>query len=399
MNIKRSQTYCKLSHVSLAVQNEGDVCVCNKNTQSFEDGKRNKLYLHEVGLERMWRSPTRRLVTAGLDHGKRIPSCQACWNDEDAGIKSTRQIFNEILETLEPLTDQPRIFILKPTNACNMGCRTCQPSTSTTLYQDFYKLDTELKNFDGSLKDYTGQFESIRLGLGKQNLAMWDTFRKWIPGLVFLDVYGGEPMLAPAMWDELLQADVSNTKIQFHTNGTIWNQEYADLLHKFKQVQISVSIDSHIPEQLKYIRHKVDVDQLYINLKKYIDLSHRYSNILVNICFTVSIYNIWYADQITTELSKFKIPVTVNVVYGPEQYDMRHLPLEIKKLLADRLATNEHCQNLVGLLTHVIPGCDIWWPKFWQEVQVLDQIRSQSFAEVFPEYYQAILPYLPNESS
>jgi hypothetical protein len=143
----------------------------------------------------------------------------------------------------------------------------------------------------------------------------------------------------------------------------------------------------------------VDVDQLYINLKKYIDLSHRYSNILVNICFTVSIYNIWYADQITTELSKFKIPVTVNVVYGPEQYDMRHLPLEIKKLLADRLATNEHCQNLVGLLTHVIPGCDIWWPKFWQEVQVLDQIRSQSFAEVFPEYYQAILPYLPNESS
>ena len=27
----QSKTYCKLSHVSLAVQNKGDCCVCNKN--------------------------------------------------------------------------------------------------------------------------------------------------------------------------------------------------------------------------------------------------------------------------------------------------------------------------------------------------------------------------------
>jgi MoaA/NifB/PqqE/SkfB family radical SAM enzyme len=398
MSVKDSPTYCKLSHVSLAVQNEGDVCVCNKNTQSFEDGKRNKLYLHKAGLERMWRSPTRKLITTALDHGKRIASCQACWDDEDAGVKSARQAFNEKLADLEPLPTQPRILILKPTNTCNMGCRMCQPSTSTTLYQDFFKLDTELKKFSGSFKDYTGQFETIRLGLGKQNADIWDTFRQWVPGLEFLDVYGGEPMLAPAMWDQLLQADVSDTKIQFHTNGTIWNQEYIDLLPKFKEVQIAVSIDSHIPEQLKYIRHKVDVDHLYANLQKYIGLSQQHSNISVNICFTVSIYNIWYADQITTELAKHGVPVTVNVVYGPDQYDMRHLPWEIKKPLAARLADNEYCHALVNLLNHNIPGCDIWWPKFWAEVKILDRIRSQSFAEAFPEYYQAILPYLPNES-
>jgi MoaA/NifB/PqqE/SkfB family radical SAM enzyme len=396
MPINKSSTYCKLSHVSLAIQNEGDVCVCNKNTQSFHDGKRNKLYLHEVGLDRMWQSPTRKLITTALDYGKRIPSCQDCWNDEDAGIKSTRQIYNELLETLEPSKNQPRILILKPTNACNMGCRMCQPSTSTTLYQDFYKLDTKLKKFQGSFKDYTKQFETIRLGLGKQNLEIWNTFKQWIPNLVFLDVYGGEPMLATAMWDSLLQSDVSNTKMQFHTNGTIWNQKYVDLLPKFKEVQIAISIDSHIPEQLKYIRHKVDVDQLYTNLTRYINLSHQYSNISVAICFTVSIYNIWYADQITDELAKFGIPVNINVVYGPEQYDMRHLPVEIKQTLALRLSKNKHCHELVRLLNHTIPGCDIWWPKFWKEVQILDQIRGQSFDKVFDEYYKALIPYLPN---
>jgi sulfatase maturation enzyme AslB (radical SAM superfamily) len=277
----------------------------------------------------------------------------------------------------------------------------CQPSTSTSLYQDFYQRDIELKNFAGPFSEYTKQFETIRLGLGKNNLSVWDTFEEWLPNLHFLDMYGGEPMLAPAMWDRMVACAnndlVSKVSIQFHTNGTIWNQTYIDTLSKFKRVQIAISIDSHIPEQLSYIRHLVDVDKLYLNLKKYIELSRQHSNISVNICFTPNIYNIWYADEIYAGLSEFNLPISINPVYGPEQYDMRHLPIPVKNQIIKKLEKNKkpNLLKLVKLLNHTIPGCDIYWPKFWKEAQILDRIRNQKFEQVFPEYYEAIKPFLP----
>jgi hypothetical protein len=166
-------------------------------------------------------------------------------------------------------------------------------------------------------------------------------------------------------------------------------------LSKFKRVQIAISIDSHIPEQLSYIRHLVDVDKLYLNLKKYIELSRQHSNISVNICFTPNIYNIWYADEIYAGLSEFNLPISINPVYGPEQYDMRHLPIPVKNQIIKKLEKYKKLDLLVKLLNHTIPGCDIYWPKFWKEAQILDRIRNQKFEQVFPEYYEAITPFLP----
>jgi wyosine [tRNA(Phe)-imidazoG37] synthetase (radical SAM superfamily) len=404
-----SSTYCKLSHVSLAVQNRGDCCVCNKNTASLPaDTQGTPAYLDNTGLQKMWNNMFRRMVPIELDKGNRIESCQACWNDEDAGVVSTRQMFNESLKDLEPALDQPRILILKPSNVCNLGCRMCQPTTSTGLYQDFYKLDTELNSFTGTFKEYTSQFEPIRDGFGRDNLPVWNTFEDWIPGLTFLDLYGGEPLLAPAMWERMIRAanagKTGNTDIQMHTNGTIWNQEYIDCFTKFKTGRIGVSIDASDPAQLAYIRHGVNVARLNENLEKFIELSKQHTNISVYICLTVSIYNIWYVDEILAELDKYGIYIGVNVVYGPEQYDFRHMPDSTKWKIRRKFANSPvnsnpkykaHLDHLLSLLDHIIPGCDVWWPKFWKEVQALDRIRDQKFADVFPEYYEALKPHLP----
>ena len=139
--MSNSPTYCKLSHVSLAIQNMGDACVCNKNTASFQDANGNRKFLYEAGFDELWNLESRKLISIKLDSGEPVESCCACWNDEAAGVKSSRQIFNEQLADLEPLVDQPRVLILKPSNVCNLSCRTCQPATSSGLYQDFYKFN------------------------------------------------------------------------------------------------------------------------------------------------------------------------------------------------------------------------------------------------------------------
>jgi hypothetical protein len=400
MTETKSATYCKLSHVSLAVQNKGDCCVCNKNNASFGNPINGEaMYLYNTGLQDMWDSPPRKEIIAKLDAGEKISSCHACWNDEAAGVQSTRQKYNQDLATLDMPEDQPHVLILKPSNVCNLGCRTCQPATSTGLYQDFYKLEQVQGSFEGSFKEYTSQFETIRDGFGRDNLPVWDTFERWLPGLVFLDLYGGEPLLAPAMWERMIRVanagNAVNTDVQMHTNGTIWNQEYIDCLPKFKSARIGVSIDAIDPAHSSYIRHGFDSEKVFKNLQKFIDLSIQHDTVSVYICLTVSIFNIWYLDEIIKGLSKYGVNVGVNVVYTPEQYDFRHLPQPVKNTLIERFTNytgpgKNKLEPIVKLLQNNIPDCNIYFPKFWYELNNLDQIRNVKFAEVMPEYFEAL---------
>jgi hypothetical protein len=399
-----SQTYCKLSHVSLAIQNKGDACVCNKNTSSFTDSHGNLKFLYNTGLKEIWDLDSRKSISIRLDNGERVDGCQSCWNDEAAGVKSSRQSFNKQLINVDPMDEQPRVLIIKPSNVCNLSCRTCQPVTSSGLYQDFYKLETEQNTFSGTFKEYTSQFETIRDGFGQDNVAVWDTFEQWIPGLTFLDIYGGEPMLAPAMWERMISAGnagtTSNTDAQMHTNGTIWNQDYIDCLHKFKSFNIGLSIDAARPDQLSYIRNGVDINRLTENIGKYIKLTKTHSNVTAYICLTVSIFNIWYIDEIIDELGKYGLQIGVNVVDAPEQYDFRHLPGEVKNTLIEKFNNYKgnypiQMSNLVNLLKHNIPRCNILFPKFWYELIALDKIRNQKFKDVMPEYYNAITTAQP----
>jgi sulfatase maturation enzyme AslB (radical SAM superfamily) len=386
-----------MPHINLAMQNNGDVCVCNKNTESFKDGKHNLLHIHKDGLAKIWNSHTRKMIAAGLDHGKRLPGCQACWNDEDAGVESNRQRFNKVFADVKPSKAQPKVLIIKPGNVCNLGCRMCNPATSTSMYQDFYKLDTDRKSFSGTLKDYTNQFELIREGFSKDNNLVWPVLKEWTNELIFIDIYGGEPMLAPTIW-EVLEHSVQNgssknTSIEFHTNCTIWNEKYINLLPAFKSVDIGISIDHHEHKQLSYIRHGVDAETLLTNLEKYKQLELENSSINLHITLTVTPYNVWDLDLIVDELEAH-MPVAINVVYLPELLDIRHLPIPIKQKLISKFESNHKLTKIVQLLNHTIPGCDVYWPKFCEEFRILDKIRNQSFAECFPEYYKELEPYI-----
>ena len=139
------------------------------------------------------------------------------------------------------------------------------------------------------------------------------------------------------------------------------------------------------------------------NYIKSIEYSLSRTNNLLALYSRKGLINIWYIDKILEELDKLGLFVGINIVYGPEQYDFRHLPKPVKWAIKDKLKASplnsiahykDQLQNLIALLDHVIPGCDFWWPKFWKEVEALDRIRDQRFADVFPEYYEAIKPHL-----
>jgi organic radical activating enzyme len=381
-----------MPHKALALQNHGDFCVCNMNNMSFETKTREVMYVHNTSLKDAWNSHTRKMVSAALDRNRALPACAQCFDLEKSGSGSSRKQFNSMFGSLPTLTTQPQVFILKPGNTCNLACRMCNPATSSGWYKDAYQLAIKNEDFVGTAAEYSKTFEHIRNSFNRDNTEFWDTFVEWLPNMVFVDIYGGEPFLTPALFDALQRvADAgqsSNTKLQLHTNLTVFNPHYLEILSKFKSVKIGLSIDSDQVQELEYIRYPVDARTVFDNLEKFKQISNKYQNIVMYICLTVTPLNVFNVEKIKFNLEKYKLAVGLNIVTSPGEYDIRHIPLPVRKIIANQNP------SIANFIMQTMPGCDILWPKFWKHTKDLDQLRGQSFEDTFPEFYKLIKPYV-----
>lgn len=387
----QSNTYCVMPHKALALQNHGDFCVCNVNNMSFETKTREVMYVHNTSLKDAWNSHTRKMIAAALDRDRILPGCTRCFDLEESNNISPRKEFNNTFGSLATLTTQPQVFILKPGNTCNLACRMCNPATSSGWYKDAYQLAIKNKDFVGSATEYSQTFEHIRNSFNQDNTEFWDTFVEWLPNMVFVDIYGGEPFLAPALFDALERVvdtgQSKNTSLQLHTNITIFNLRYLKILSQFKSVKIGLSIDSDCNKELEYIRYPVKADTVFDNLEKFKQASKEYSNVTFGICITVTPLNVLHVSQIKQKLDQY-LPAYLNIVTSPEEYDIRHIPLSVRKIIANRNP------SVAKFIMQTVPGCDIYWPKFWKHTKDLDQLRGQSFEDTFPEFYKLIKPYV-----
>jgi hypothetical protein len=150
-----------------------------------------------------------------------------------------------------------------------------------------------------------------------------------------------------------------------------------------------MSFDSCDPAQLEYIRHRAESTHVINNINKFKSFFQSHPNVNARITYTVTPFNVFYIDRDLEQIKKmFGLSVGPNIVTTPE-YDIRHLPQPVKNYIIG------HCKNdiIVNFLKQNIPGCDIEWPKFCQATAKLDQLRGQSFAKTFPEWWKMLEPY------
>ena len=404
--MEKSNTYCVMTHVGMALQNNADYCCCNLNKESWKDNKHEVIRVYSHPLKTAFKSYTRKLIATALDHGIRHPSCQVCWDLEDTVGTSARLEYNRQFGYLETMKTQPRVLVIKPGNTCNFVCRMCNPMTSTSWYSDGHELEkADLGSSSWYSEDQTGQaaaltfneytrtFETIRNSFGRNNEEFWPTLKEWIGNFEYIDIYGGEPFLTPAMFDVLeygvTTGVAKNVALNLHTNASMANDHYIKILSQYRQVGFNISVDSMIPEQFEYIRHKGNFDQIMENSRQFIEFFDSYSNVNVGFSLTVTPLNVFYVDQILENLKKqFSKRVSVNLVTTPE-YDIRHLPVPVKTQLINTMRS----QTIKSFLTKTIPGCDIEWPKFCRATTKLDQLRDQSFSKTFPEWWAILEPH------
>lgn len=406
---------CIWTKRGLALHNSGQALLCCQSRIFLEDDQQRKINWHTHGLSDAWTSSTRYEIIAAMERGEQHPNCQACWDIENIGGFSKRQRHLGLKFEHDIDHDKPVVLDLKLGNVCNLSCRSCNPWVSSKWANDWWEVFEKNRTGDGRFRDYRHYMEQVfrigRLSYSDENEKFWRELDEWFPNSRFIDIYGAEPMLIDRLFDVLQTSiDKDHARFQslhFNTNGTIWDDKKIDILSKFKKVVIDISIDG-LFDHFAYIRNGETWSTVMENLAKYEQLSKDHPNCELHVCITISLYNIYYADEIFNYFDKRNLRPHFNLAHLPQHVNIKALPDPVKQMVRDKLLKNlnprfqtEATETLnyinesfsddpFARAEQYVNGV---WPEVVRSVTELDRIRKQDFAQTFPEFWAILEPY------
>lgn len=400
-------TFCINAYKSLRYTNSGEVMFCCKSEHLFQDDAGEKVNLKTHSMSDALNSKTAIAIRNDLDNGVRHSNCKKCWDEEDAGIVSKRILDNDRAkeywgeEYLKDNKIEPNIVELNLGTTCNLKCRICGPWSSSKWVKEHYDLRTPVKN-DQAYKKYM-QLVKYWGGDWSEESPVWANIEQELGVLKQLDFYGGEPFLVERNWDllkKMIEKGYAKDQIlHFNTNVTIFNEEYADLLKKFKFVRISLSIDD-IKERFEYQRHPSHWPDIYSNLQKFIKFQKENSNIEINACLTINNLNVYYIDELISFMVENGLPsYYVNFLHHPNYYNIKNIKEDVKSKLIDYLTIKqqsfqrpydkESIQKVINYMKSEIAD-NALWSEFVSYTKITDEYRNENFDKTFPEWSRMI---------
>ena len=82
-----SETFCLLPFIHMATKTDGDMKLC---CRSWPVGN-----INETTMKELWNSDKYKEVRRMMLNGERPKECDACWRQEDIGVRSMRQRYNK----------------------------------------------------------------------------------------------------------------------------------------------------------------------------------------------------------------------------------------------------------------------------------------------------------------
>jgi sulfatase maturation enzyme AslB (radical SAM superfamily) len=398
---KGKNLYCAWADAGLALHNSGRCLLCCHSQTYLADEKGEHIYLDTGTIEHAWTSPTRREIQDALESGQQHPNCAACWNEEAAGRQSRRQVANEQFKDMVVTGHRPQLVDLKPGNTCNLACRSCWPEVSSKWYRDYWEI--EAKKTQPDYREYLQSWGRIRTSYDRDNQRLWQDLEHWFEDVEYYDIYGAEPMLMDRVFAILAHSVESgrcqSQRLHINTNGTIWNQDYIDILTRFQRVNIDISVDG-IDDKFAYLRYGETWRTLEENLDRYQELARTHSNIDLHICITVTSLNVLDVIEIQRYFCARKMAVFYNMVHHPQHLNVRSLPVQVKQQVRDRLnqqLPNWQITSIMDFMDMPLDDPERHWQRFCESTAKLDQLRDQDIRTTFPELWQLIEPYWINQ--
>lgn len=399
INDSNKHSWCVNAFHGMSANNDGSTKMCCMIKTSYNNLDHRPIYfIGENSIQNNFNNILAKNIRNNLQNGIRDTACNLCWEEEDGGRKSKRIRDNErYLHEIkyQGMKEYQGLakFELNLGNNCNIKCRTCHPSISSTWMREDYDIN---HSSTMSYKDYSERMKKYHRCYDEDS-SFWPDLKDNLSTIRQFDFYGGEPFLSKKMW-EILQICVdknysSNIELHYNTNGTTWPKEIA-LWENFRQINLSFSVDG-IEEKFEYMRFPAKWNVIKNNMIKAQEYRDRIGNMQISWCITLSSINIYYLPEIVKEYYENfnNFGIYLNLVHGPKHYNISYMPDKVKEEIKKRLDQlsleypdlSSQISGIVGFMLNGKYDQNLW-NDFHRYIKIHDEYRQQDFFTTFKEY-------------
>ena len=407
IDLSLNTNVCMLPFVHFHVTQHGNVTPCcqapwDEPLAAIADGS----------ILDIWNANSFLKIRMEMLKGNKPPVCRRCYEKEESGWTSLRQVSNskyahhvdllkQAFEEQGTVKVKPVYFDIRFSNVCNLKCRICGPWASSKWFEDAFEM---------GMADRKNQTIERPVQDTKQLLVQ---IEELIDGVEEFYFAGGEPLMMEehyAILDLLIRKGKTDVQLTYNTNFSTLKykgQNILDLWNQFSKIDVALSLDGY-GERLEYMRNPIKWPTVLGNLQQ---LKKVCPNVNITISPTVSVFNVLHLPEFHRKLVNEKwVPVEgliPTVLIDPSYYSIRILPVHLQKK-ADEIY-QEHLKWIVlqphsdnqkyghmvkqfeSILTHLASkkGED-QLPVFKQKIEQLDGIRSENFKSVFPELAELV---------
>lgn len=447
-------TWCPMPWIGLAARSVGDLRFCchaqkSPNQGLLKDSDGRILNLTKDTLAQGKNADLIKDVRLSMLKGEKHPSCQRCWEEEDAGFISRRQ--SEIREwksegilkdRLEKVTqedgsinesDAPLHYLdLRFGNKCNLSCKMCSPTESNQWYKYNYKI------FSPEFTDGGRKLEILKINENNFKLKedpyqwhednhFWEDLKNYLPTIKRIYLAGGEPLLIEPHFSLLEtcieQGYAKNIILEYNSNITAVSERILNIWKHFRKIEVGISIDG-VGKVNDYIRYPSQWNQVYQKLQM-IDTAE--GNIKLWWAATIQVLNmlhlpdmmLWNLEQNFQRVNKTpntKMILTPHPLNNPKFLSIKMFPEKSKKKImeifdaAKKEGTekimamsfyNENqkseytarYRNILDAHIYTMNSEDFssYLDKFWGYINTLDELQGTSLKDTCPETYDLLI--------
>jgi hypothetical protein len=357
--------------------------------------------VHKQPINELMNKDNYKTIRKKMINGEKPSACSRCYELEDTADswtlrKNSLTSFSQHLPLIDKTHDdgsiedfKMRYMDIRFSNLCNMKCRTCGPSLSSSWYDDQIKLHP------GSV---TTKFIDL-----KSNPNFMDDLAPHLDTIEEVYFAGGEALITPQHYEVLdywLSKNRTDIKLRYTTNFSNFKYKSKNILDywkKFDNVRVAASLDTH-EKMAEYSRKETHWNDIVSNRRKMIE---QCPDVYFEITPTVSIFSVhslfdFHKSWVEQKLLNIN-NIRINILTHPRYFSVTILPEEDKKKvrelykeyvdwLKENNAQMHVIQNIQGIISYMDSAdhTDLL-PEFKKQINVIDKLRNENFADTYPE--------------
>lgn len=363
-------------------------CIYTDRNEEFPD-------LNEVSIEEAYNHPRMVELRKELIEGKVPAGCFRCEAQIKIGMGSYRSKMNsygseslpEIKPdgTVDPDKIKPDMLDIRFGNLCNLKCRTCSPTYSSSIAVEHNKM-------------YPG--DSVKILYDLKNTTVDKIFSK-LESVKHIYIAGGEPLIEEnnyVLLERLIEKNLKPTLL-YNTNLTNINfkdKNLIDLWKHFPGLEIIVSIDGY-GEVNDYIRSGSNYEVILENIRY---IKEQLPNTRISVNSVASVLSMESIPDLVKDLMTKDLVSPINMMFGichhPVEYEITVFTKETKNLIKKKydefyiwLAKNSKNLNInyinkcKGIVQHMMSKDDSHLlPTTIEKLTSLDQFRGVDYRKV-----------------